>query len=188
MAACICARCADSLHVAGQAVFLPVPPLVHTAGSFCRGRMKNRVSGLMTGLCLAVTLNSATVSAASAPPLSEIKVLKVQSPSCGLEDIRPGQVQTSCDHQGPNIKVYVLEVGYGRAPQVGLDGVEVNGVRERVCAYDNGNLTECSGAVSKIVGFLYIFDLADKQRGTFTFSNTSINSPGNTLATQLYIK
>ena len=35
---------------------------------------------------------------------------------------------------------------------------------------------------------LYIFDLAGKQDGTFTFSNTSINAPGNTMSTQLYIK
>ena len=149
-------------------------------------RGKSRFFGVLAAL--AWIMGAQVASAASAPPLTEIKVLKVQSPSCGLEDIRPGQAQTTCDHEGPNIKVYVLEVGYGRAPQVALDGIEVNGVRERVCAYDNGNLTECSGAVSKIVGFLYIFDLAGKQRGTFTFSNTSINSPGNTLSTQLYIK
>ena len=148
--------------------------------SKCRFKAFGLIAGLMVG--------TSAVWAASAPPLSQVKVIKVQSSACGLEDIADGQAQTQCNHSGASIKVYVLEVGYGRAPQVGLDGVEVNGVRERVCAYDNGNLTECSGAVSKIVGFLYIFDLADKQRGTFTFSNTSINSPGNTLATQLYIK
>jgi hypothetical protein len=63
----------------------------------------------------------------------------------------------------------------------------VNGTRTPVCAFDNGNLTECTVG-KKAVGYLYVFDLAGKQEGTFTFSNTSINAPGNTLSTQLYIK
>jgi hypothetical protein len=70
-----------------------------------------------------------TASAASAPPLTQLKVLKVESPACGFEDIAEGQEQTRCNHSGPNIKVYVLEIGYGREPHVGLDGFDVNGTR-----------------------------------------------------------
>ncbi|ALI02129.1 MULTISPECIES: DUF4879 domain-containing protein [Pseudomonas] len=149
--------------------------------------IKNRMI-LAFGLSGAMLLGAHTALAASAPPLSEVKVLKVQSTSCGIEDIAPGQDKTKCDHAGPNIKIYVLEIGYGRLPNATLDGFEVNGVRAPVCAYGNGNLTECSGVASKIVGNLYTFDLAGKQEGTFTFSNTSINAPGNTISTQLYIK
>jgi hypothetical protein len=125
--------------------------------------------------------------AASAPPLSEVKVLKVESPACGFEDITPGQAQTRCDHSGPSIKVYVLEVGYGHQPNVTLDGFEVDGTRSPVCAYSNGNLNDCSKA-TKTVGYVYIFDLKGKQEGTFSFSNVSINAPGNRMTTQLYIK
>ncbi|MBD9565309.1 DUF4879 domain-containing protein [Pseudomonas sp. PDM09] len=139
------------------------------------------------GLLLSCFIGAQTVSAAMAQPLSQVKVLKVESPSCGFESIADGQAQTRCDHKGPNIKVYVLEVGYGRAAHVALDGFEVNGTRTPVCAFDTGNLTECS-AGKKTVGYLYIFNLAGKQDGTFTFSNTSINAPGNTMSTQLYIK
>lgn len=139
------------------------------------------------GISLAMALGAHSASAASAPPLTQLKVLKVESPACGFEDIAEGQTQTRCNHAGPNIKVYVLEVGYGRAAQVGLDGFEVNGTRTPVCAFDNGNLTECTVG-KKTVGYLYILDLAGKQEGTFTFSNTSINAPGNTMSTQLYIK
>ncbi|MDB5994643.1 MAG: hypothetical protein JWP42_1779 [Pseudomonas sp.] len=148
--------------------------------------MKKRwvsVFSLMVGLFA----GAQTALAASAAPLSQIQVLKVESPACGFESISPGQDKTRCDHSGPNIKVYVLEVGYGRAAHVGLDGFEVNGTRTPVCAFDNGNLTECTVG-RKTVGYLYVFDLAGKQEGTFTFSNTSINAPGNTLSTQLYIK
>lgn len=136
---------------------------------------------------MALLLGAQTAVAASAPPLSEVKVLKVESPGCGFEDITEGQAQTRCNHSGPSIKVYVLEVGYGRQPHVALDGFEVNGTRSKVCAFNNGNLTDCTER-TKMVGYLYIFDLAGKQEGTFTFSNTSTNAPGNTMSTQLYIK
>ncbi|WP_426234954.1 DUF4879 domain-containing protein [Pseudomonas sp. TWP3-2] len=146
--------------------------------------------GWMKGCGLMISLLSGVPAAfaASAPPLSEVKVIKVQSASCGLEDISDGQAQTGCNHGGSSIKVYVLEIGYGQnQPQATLDGFEVNGSRSPVCAFDNGNLTECSPG-RKTVGSLYSFDLAGKQQGTFTFSNTSINAPRNTLSTQLYIK
>ncbi len=140
------------------------------------------------GLIALLMAGASSVWAASAPPLTQVKVIKVQSPACGLEDIGDGQTQTQCNHGGPNIKVYVLEVGYGQnQPHATLDGFEVNGTRAPVCAFDNGNLTECT-AGSKTVGSLYTFDLAGKQEGTFTFSNTSINAPRNTMSTQLYIK
>jgi hypothetical protein len=138
------------------------------------------------GILMTLSLGAQMASAASAPPLTQVKVLKVESPGCGFESIADGQAQTRCDHKGPNIKVYVLEVGYGRGAHVGLDGFDLNGTRTPVCAFDNGNLTECTVG-RKTVGYLYIFDLAGKQDGTFTFSNTSINAPGNTMSTQLYI-
>ena len=143
-----------------------------------------KVSGLIAALMAVAPI----VLAASADPLTQVKVIKVQSPACGLEDIGDGQTQTQCNHSGPSIKVYVLEVGYGQSqPHATLDGFEVNGTRAPVCAFDNGNLTECTPG-NKTVGSLYTFDLAGKQEGTFTFSNTSINAPRNTMSTQLYIK
>lgn len=148
--------------------------------------MKKRLFSVF-GLMIALSSGAQTAWAASAAPLSQVKVLKVESPACGFEDIGEGQAKTRCDHRGPNIKVYVLEVGYGRSARVGLDGFDVNGTKTPVCAYDNGNLTDCSVG-RKTVGYLYVFDLAGKQEGTFTFSNTSINAPGNTMSTQLYIK
>lgn len=140
------------------------------------------------GIALALLLGAQTASAAMAPRLSQLKVVKVESPACGFENITEGQTETRCDHSGPNIKVYVLEVGYGSGnPNVALDGFEVNGTRTPVCAFQTGNLTECTPG-AKTVGYLYIFNLAGKQDGIFTFSNTSINAPGDKMSTQLYIK
>uniref|UniRef100_UPI001A9E6200 DUF4879 domain-containing protein n=1 Tax=Pseudomonas sp. 43(2021) TaxID=2813560 RepID=UPI001A9E6200 len=105
-----------------------------------------------------------------------------------LVDIADNQPQTQCNHGGPSIKVYVLEVGYGQnQPHATLVGFEVNGPRSPVCAFDHGNLTEYNPG-SNTVGSLYTFDLAGKQEGTFSFSNTSLNAPRNTMSTQLYIK
>ncbi len=64
------------------------------------------MAGLMTG--------STAVLAASAPPLTEVKVIKVQSPACGLEDIGDNQPQTQCNHSGTSIKVYVLKSAMAR--------------------------------------------------------------------------
>jgi hypothetical protein len=140
------------------------------------------------GLFFALLASAPAVLAASAPPLTSAQVLKVQSATCGIENISAGQERTTCDHGGANIKVYVLEMGYGRTPQAGIDGFSVAGVQANVCAYANGNPTQCTSTETRIVGKLYIYDLGGKQEGTFTFSNTSINAPGNTVSTELYIK
>ncbi|WP_434558728.1 YolA family protein [Pseudomonas sp. Z5-35] len=150
-------------------------------------RMKKIAWAWTWGWALGLGLPVAAAHAASAPPLSEVKVLKVESPACGFEDIVAQQERTRCDHGGSNIKVYVLEVGYGHQPHVTLDGFEVDGTRSPVCAFSNGNLNDCS-ARTKVVGYLYVFDLKGKQEGTFSFSNVSINAPGNRMSTQLYIK
>jgi hypothetical protein len=147
---------------------------------------KNRfVLGL--GLLAALVMDAQIARAASAAPLSEVKILKVQSPACGYEDVADGRKQTQCNHGAGTIKVFVLEQGYGRNPTVALDGFAVSGSKTRVCGDSGNGLGECSGS-AKIVGYLYVFDLVGKQEGTFIFSNTSINAPANTLSARIYIK
>lgn len=149
-------------------------------------RVKPQLTAALT-FALGLWLPAQAVHAGPAPPLSEVKVLKVESPACGFEDIVPGQERTRCDHSGPSIKVYVLEVGYGNRPHVTLDGLEVTGTRAPVCAFSNGNLNDCSTR-TKVVGYLYTYDLKGRQEGTFSFSNVSINAPNNRMSAQLYIK
>ena len=139
------------------------------------------------GLLTALMMGTQSACAASAAPLSEVKILKVQSPACGYEDVADGRKQTRCNHGAGTIRVFVLEQGYGRNPTVALDGFAVSGSKTRVCGDGGNGLGECSGS-AKIVGYLYVFDLVGKQEGTFTFSNTSINAPGNTRSAQIYIK
>lgn len=150
------------------------------------GHKRNIVRSL--GLFFACMAGASAVMAASAPPLTNVQVLKVQSAACGIENISVGQERTTCDHGGADIKVYVLEMGYGRKPTVQLDGFNLAGAQQKVCAYGNGNPTECTATETRVVGTLYVFDLGGKQEGTFSFSNRSINAPGNVVSTQLYIK
>lgn len=129
---------------------------------------------------------ASSAMARSAPPLSQVEILKVLSPACGLEDVSDGRERTQCEHHGPGIKVYVLEIGYGREPYVTLDGMEVDGTRTPVCE-DGSTYVPCeTGGIT--AGYLYIFDLAGKQEGTFRFTNTSLNAPGNTMSAQIYIR
>ncbi|POA51906.1 MULTISPECIES: DUF4879 domain-containing protein [unclassified Pseudomonas] len=143
----------------------------------------------MTALALLGTAAcwfAASAPAGSAAPLSQVEILKVLSSSCRLEDVSDGRERTQCDHSGPGIKVYVLEIGYGREPYVTLDGFEVDGTRTPVCE-DGSSYEPCApGGIT--AGYLYIFDLADKKEGTFRFSNTSINAPGNSMSAEIYIK
>lgn len=152
--------------------------------------MHNTTKALALGVGLlstaALWLGANPALALSAPPLSRVEILKVESTSCGLEDVSDGREQTRCDHNGPHIKVYVLEIGYGHQPHVTLDGFEVNGTRAPVC--QNVTSVVACGPSGVTLGYLYIFDLAGKQEGTFSFRNTSINAPGNTLGAQIYIK
>ena len=136
-------------------------------------------------VCFSLLL-SAALNAAPAMPLSRVEILKVVSTSCAVEDVSDGREQTKCDHQAPGIKVYVLERGYGGQPNVSLDGQEVDGVRTPVCNQGEGLVT-CNGA-GTTVGYLYSFDLGNRQGGWFQFSNTSLVAPFRRLQTQLYIR
>ena len=53
-------------------------------------------------------LASVALNAAPAMPLSAVEILKVVSRTCAIEDVSDAREQTRCNHDGPNIKVYVL--------------------------------------------------------------------------------
>lgn len=135
--------------------------------------------------CLGFLISNG-LNAAPAVPLSSVEILKVASTNGAVEDVRGGQVQTRGHHRGPNIKVFVLERGYGGQPTVTFDGQEVDGVRTPVCNQGQGLVT-CDG-VGTTVGYVYTFDLGNKDGGFFQFSNTSLVPPHNRLSAQLVIQ
>ena len=145
--------------------------------------MKHTINALFACFCLFISVG---LSAAPAMPLSQVEILKVASKSGAVEDVSDGREQTKAHHSGPNIKVFVLERGYGREPTATFDGQEVNGVRTPVCNKGAGMVT-CDGA-GTTVGYLYTFDLGNKENGWFQFSNTSLVPPYTRLGAQLHIK
>ena len=131
-------------------------------------------------------LASVALNAAPAMPLSAVEILKVVSRTCAVEDVSDAREQTRCNHDGPNIKVYVLERGYGGQPNVTLNGQKLDGVRAPVCNRGSG-LDDCQRG-GTTTGYLYTFDLGNKNEGWFEFSNTSLVPPHNRLGARLFIK
>lgn len=152
-------------------------------GGFMKLRIKPALTyfGLLLGAC-----GSAGVVAAPALALSQIEILNVVSVSCAQENVSDGREQTRCDHNGPNIKVFVLERGYGGQPNVTLDGQTLAGERTAVCNQAEGVVICKSGGTT--VGYLYTFDLGASNGGQFIFRNRSLMSPHAALEAQLYIK
>lgn len=131
-------------------------------------------------------LASVALNAAPAMPLSAVEILKVVSRTCAVEDVSDAREQSRCNHDGPNIKVYVLERGYGGQPNVTLNGQKIEGVRAPVCNRGSG-LEDCQRG-GTTTGYLYTFDLGNKNEGWFEFSNTSLVPPHNRLGARLFIK
>ncbi len=145
--------------------------------------MTHTINALFACACLFISVG---LSAAPAMPLSHIEILKVVSSTGAVEDVSDGREQTKAHHGGPHLKVFVLERGYGGQPTVTFDGQAVNGGRTPVCNKGEGLVT-CDGS-GTTVGYLYTFDLGNKQGGWFQFSNTSLVAPFTRLAAQLYIR
>ena len=131
-------------------------------------------------------LASVALNAAPAMPLSAVEILKVVSRTCAIEDVSDAREHTRCNHDGPNIKVYVLERGYGGQPNVTLNCQKIDGVRAPVCNRGTG-LDDCQRG-GTTTGYLYTFDLGNKNEGWFEFSNTSLVPPHTRLGARLFIK
>lgn len=135
--------------------------------------------------CISLLLGAAPAWGATAPPLSEVRVFKVESAKCS--ETIPERVSTTqmCEHRGPT-RVSVMEVGLGNNPVGLFNGAVLNGQRTPVCQV--GNISEaCSGA-GTLMGYIYVFDLNVQAQGWFEYSNASINPPRNTLKTLLNIR
>lgn len=122
---------------------------------------------------------------ATAPPLSEVRVFKVESAGC-TETIPERSSSTQmCTHRGPT-KVSVMEVGLGKSPMGRFDGAELNGQRTPVCQV--GNISQTCNGAGTVMGYIYVFDVNVQASGWFEYSNISINGPQNTLKTLLNIR
>ncbi|KAF1003765.1 MAG: hypothetical protein GAK28_04419 [Luteibacter sp.] len=128
---------------------------------------------------------------APAPPLTRIIVYAVGSSNCGWEYPSAGQLSTSCDHGGAQLRTAVLEIGYGGNPFVSMNGGQLPGSAQightSVCITGNQYTWPCT-AGQTVAGWLNEYNLDGQQSGTFKYQNTSLNSPWNTIVTQINIR
>jgi len=135
--------------------------------------------------CISLLLGAAPAWGATAPPLSEVRVFKVESAACTETIPERAQSTQMCTHRGPT-KVSVMEVGLGNNPMGRFDGAELNGQRTAVCQV--GNISEACNGAGTLMGYIYVFDLNVEAQGWFQYSNSSITPPQNTLTTLLNIR
>lgn len=129
---------------------------------------------------------------APAPSLSSVTIVGVGSTNAGGWEYmtQAGQLSTTLDHGGAELKVVVLEVGYGRLPAASMNG----GALPRSAEYrsdalciNGGYYTDCNPGQT-IVAWNRYYSLDGEQGGNFRYQNTSTNAPFNTLSTGIYIR
>lgn len=128
---------------------------------------------------------------APAPQLTQVFVAYVGSTNCGWEEIRSNQLATLCDHGGAQLLAITVEIGYGHIPVARFNSAvlpaSANYATLPVCQNLNGQLTDQCTPGQVVVGFENGWDMSGNQGGRFTYQNTSINAPFNTLSTGMNI-
>jgi hypothetical protein len=139
-----------------------------------------------------IEAKAGVVPFAPAPPLTRLFVYAVGSTNCNWEYMTTiGQVATTCNHGGAQLRAAVLEIGYGSNPVAWMiGGVLPSSAHYQttpVCITGSNYTWPCT-AGQTVVGFLRYFNLDGHQNGIFREQNTSTNSPWNTMSTQINIQ
>ena len=131
------------------------------------------------------------VRKARAQGLQYLQVAAVLSASGGWESIGAYQMATSRDHGGGSLRVVTEEVGYGTVLVARMNGIllpaSANYQNESICFNGRAATTRCSPGQT-VVGYRRYWKLDGNQRGTFSYQNTSMNSPWNTMSDSIYIQ
>lgn len=118
-------------------------------------------------------------SAAPAPPLSSLQVVKVESQLGGVEYIGQNQLSTIKDHGGSYLYISTVEVGYGHIRYAEMNGSKLKEKDSKMLDFNGDRIID---------GWEYRWDASGHEDGTFKYRNTSTNFPNNTLSTSLRIK
>jgi len=126
-----------------------------------------------------------------APPLTYLEVVLVASEYHPVgEQIKPNQYQTMLRHGGSYLYVTTLELGYGVAPIVTMNGAVVplgNIVAKvYVCLSASGKIRKCNKGET-IQGFLYTWDVTQFGVGEFVYSQRASATSPRTFVRKLYI-
>lgn len=118
--------------------------------------------------------------AAPAPALSYLEVTGVissQSPS--IENISRYQFSTTNDHGGAELYIRTIEYGYGYSRVAKMNGTVLP-------LYSSSTFD--SNGDSIVDGYVCWWNASGYNSGTFTYQNTSTNSPWNTMSDSITIK
>ncbi|MBK1641618.1 DUF4879 domain-containing protein [Chromatium okenii] len=129
---------------------------------------------------------------APAPPLTQVYIPAVGSSNCDWEYMTSvGQNSTVCNHGGVQLRVVVQEIGYGGAGIAWMNGnllpSSAKYFTQSICVVGGSYVFPCPAGYT-IVGWMKYYNLDGYQSGTFKYQNTSLNSPWNTMFTQIYIQ
>lgn len=131
----------------------------------------------------------APVSLAPAPGLTSVRVYAVGSTSCGWEYIN-GSGTTTCNHGGAELRVAVMEIGYGSNPIASMNGGQLprsaRYASTGICITGTQYTWPCT-AGQTIVGWLDEYNVDGHDSGLFKYQNTSTNAPHNTVYTQINV-
>jgi hypothetical protein len=126
---------------------------------------------------------------APAPALSSIRVYAVGSTSCGWEYTN-GNGSTTCNHGGGELRVAVIEIGYGANPIASMNGGQLprsaRYASTGICITGTQYTWPCTPGQT-VVGWLDEYNVDGHESGYFKYQNTSTNAPYNTLYTQINI-
>ena len=135
--------------------------------------------GLLLILELVWSANTQAVHAAPAPALRYLQVTHVRSQRTSWEPIPASQFSTVNDHGGNWLQVQTAELGYGSNPIAMFNG-------QRMTRVASSPILNSSRIVE---GWYYVWQInTNVTSGTFTYQNTSTNSPWNTMSDRVFIK
>ncbi len=102
-----------------------------------------------------------------------------------------GQTSTVGDHGGAQLRVVVQEIGYGGSPTLRMNGVILAKTADyqdtSICIVGSSYTFPCPAGYT-VIGYMRYINLDGYQSGTFSYQNSSLNSPYTTLSTSINIK
>lgn len=117
---------------------------------------------------------------ASAPPLEYLEVYAAWSTNNGgYEYFSPNQLSTVQDHGGTELYIVTAEIGYGHIRTTKINGNKLTELQRQYIDLEGDTIVD---------GWYIWWDASGNESGTFTYQNTSTNSPWNTMSDNMYIK
>lgn len=130
-------------------------------------------------LCFASSVN---VYAAPAPPLTDLQVYAAWSTNCPVnpdyEYFSSSQFSSVYNHGGGEMYIVTYEIGFGYNRIAKMNGQTLQSVAYQAIDLNGDSIID---------GWFYWWDASAFEYGTFTYQNTSANSPWNTMSDSIYI-